>query len=102
MVQNLFENLKGLFVKLITFYRYEYEDYEQEGSKVPQFIRNIKSCITLEHQTLQYRISAAVYFFMFYLMPSVVCKNLFSLCLFIYLLEFSKKFKRLTKTDVGF
>jgi len=53
-------------------YEYSFEDYVEEGSKIPQFIRNVKSCSTSEHEMLQYRISAAIYFFIFYLLPSVM------------------------------
>ena len=64
----------------LSSYEYEgYEDYEgsiedyvEEGSRIPQFIRNVKSCSTSEHEMAPYRISAAIYFFIFYLLPAVV------------------------------
>jgi len=56
---------------------YSYEDYDQEGSRIPQFIKNTKSCSISEHQMAPYRISTAIYFFIFYLLPAVIIITLY-------------------------
>jgi len=55
----------------------DFDDYVASPDYLHSFIRNTKSCSTSEHQRSQYRISAVIYFFLFYSIPSLAIITLY-------------------------